>query len=68
MLGINNIYCGDALELLKEIKNESIDVIIVDPPYFLLNNEWDKKQWDNQEDYIESVSYTHLTLPTIYSV
>lgn len=53
MLELNKIYCGDALALLKSIDDISVDAIIVDPPYFLLNNEWDKKQWNNQDDYLE---------------
>jgi len=35
MLEINKIHQGDSLELMKEIKDESIDLIIIDPPYFL---------------------------------
>jgi site-specific DNA-methyltransferase (adenine-specific) len=31
---INRIYCVDALEFLKEIPDESIDMIFADPPYF----------------------------------
>lgn len=30
---IDEIYCGDALKLLKEIPGESIDLIITDPPF-----------------------------------
>lgn len=33
MLKINNIYCGDCLEILKEIDNGSIDLTITSPPY-----------------------------------
>lgn len=29
------IKCGDCLELIKDIKDKSIDCIITDPPYFL---------------------------------
>jgi DNA modification methylase len=37
---LNNIYCGDSLELLKDIPNDSIDLIFADPPYNLqLNGE-----------------------------
>jgi DNA modification methylase len=33
---VNNIlYCGDNLEVLKkEIKDESVDLIYIDPPFF----------------------------------
>lgn len=30
---INKIVCGDALELIKNLPNESIDIIVTDPPY-----------------------------------
>lgn len=30
---LNKIYCGDAYELIKEIPDNSIDLIITDPPY-----------------------------------
>jgi len=33
MLEPNKIYQGDCLELMKQIPNESIDLIIADPPY-----------------------------------
>ena len=29
----NNIYCGDALHLLKELPNDCIDLIVTSPPY-----------------------------------
>lgn len=29
----NKIYCGDCIELMKQIENDSIDLIIADPPY-----------------------------------
>ena len=33
MLKRNNIYEGDALELLKKVADSSVDLIIADPPY-----------------------------------
>jgi len=32
-LELNKIYCMDCLEGMKEIPDESIDLIITDPPY-----------------------------------
>lgn len=34
---INNIYLGNAYELIKQIPNESIDLIMTDPPYDIKN-------------------------------
>lgn len=30
---LNKVYKGDCLELMKDIPDESIDMILVDPPY-----------------------------------
>lgn len=37
------IRCGDSLKCLKNIKNNSIDCVITDPPYFIdgMGNNWD---------------------------
>lgn len=48
---LNNIYLGDCIDLLKEIKSSSIDLIATDPPYeiFFEKHEWDSKNsldWD----------------------
>lgn len=31
----NGIYCGDARELARAIPDESVDLVVIDPPYFL---------------------------------
>lgn len=33
MLEPNKIYCGDCLDLMKEIPDKSIDLVLTDPPY-----------------------------------
>ena len=33
---LNEIICGDCLEILSDIPNESIDFILTDPPYFII--------------------------------
>ena len=47
----NQIFMGDCLELLKNVKNESIDLIATDPPYeiFFEKNRWDSKNSLNWE-------------------
>jgi site-specific DNA-methyltransferase (adenine-specific) len=38
---------GDALELIKEIPDESIDLILTDPPYNEVDMKWDNfKEWN----------------------
>ena len=46
----NKIICGDCIELMKKIPDNSIDMVCTDPPYFLdgLGNDWDKKNIDNK--------------------
>jgi site-specific DNA-methyltransferase (adenine-specific) len=42
-LAINQLYTGDALELMDELEPSSVDLVLTDPPYFLekLDNSWD---------------------------
>jgi DNA modification methylase len=50
----NKIYLGDCIELLKKLDNESVDLIIADPPYNLgkdFGNGSDK--WEKVEDWVE---------------
>ncbi len=35
------LYCGDCLELMKDIPNKSIDLILCDLPYGRTHNKWD---------------------------
>lgn len=40
----HKIICGDYIEVMKDIENESIDLIVTDPPYNVLALEWDKNK------------------------
>ncbi len=57
---VNKIICGDALELLPQIEENSIDVVLTDPPYFLdkLDNNWDYEEVSDQNN-----QYTIKSLP-----
>jgi DNA modification methylase len=64
---INNIYQGDCIELLKNVADESVDLIFADPPYNLqlngelyrpnqtkvdaVSDDWDK--FESKEKYDE---------------
>jgi len=48
---INKIYCMDALELLKQIPDQSVDLIITDPPFGC--NATLKGNYNDDEDYIK---------------
>ncbi|MBN1546530.1 MAG: site-specific DNA-methyltransferase [Syntrophaceae bacterium] len=43
MLRLNDVYCGDCLEMMKQIDDNSIDTIITDPPYGInfMGKKWD---------------------------
>lgn len=47
----NKIYWGNCVELLKNLPDRSVDLIILDPPYWkVVNQKWDY-QWRTMEDY-----------------
>lgn len=50
MLKLNKIYNMDCMVGMKEIPDNSIDLIAIDSPYNIKIAEWDK--WEKQEDYI----------------
>lgn len=43
MLGLNNVYLGDCLEVMKEIDDKSIDMILCDLPYGITAAKWDSE-------------------------
>ena len=53
----DEIYCGNSLELMKEIPNETIDLIVTDPPFAInfkaKKNNYNRKQDNVLEGYIE---------------
>ena len=50
---MNNIelYCGDCLEVMKDIPDKSINLVLIDPPYNIGKDKWDK--WKTVEDYVK---------------
>lgn len=40
---MNKLICGDCLSEMKELNDESIDLILTDPPYGCTYNDWDIK-------------------------
>lgn len=50
MLALNKIYLGDCLDLLPEIENDSIDLAITSPPYFVqkqYEKDWTLEKYEN---------------------
>ncbi len=51
MIEINKIYNMDCLDGMKLIDNESIDLVIIDPPLGVRK----KEEWDNFENFIKNI-------------
>lgn len=50
---LTNLCNVDCLKFLKTVEDESVDQVLVDPPYFeIMKNDWDN-QWDTENDYLE---------------
>jgi site-specific DNA-methyltransferase (adenine-specific) len=47
---INQVFHGECIEMMKNIPNNSIDMVCTDPPYFLdgLGDDWNKETIDNK--------------------
>jgi len=43
---------GAALEVMGGMEADSIDLIVTDPPYFKVKNEWWDRQWDNAAAFL----------------
>ena len=56
---INKIILGDAEKILREIEDNSIDLVLTDPPYFLdkMDNSWDPKTVSKITDYCHVVKF-----------
>lgn len=51
MNNLNTIINGDCVEQLKKLPDRSVDLIILDPPYWkVINEHWDYK-WRTESDY-----------------
>ena len=46
---INKIICGDCLDVMRDIPNDSIDLIIIDPPYLTTKESWDQEEVVNEK-------------------
>lgn len=43
MIETNKVYCMDAFELLKQLPDNSVNLVLTDPPYGITSNEWDNE-------------------------
>ena len=57
------LYCGDCLELMKDIPDKSINLVLIDPPYNIGKDKWDK--WKTVEDYVEFMGKVFLEIQRV---
>ena len=62
---MNNIelYCSDCLEVMKDIPDKSINLVLIDPPYNIGKDKWDK--WKTVEDYVEFMGKVFLEIQRV---
>jgi DNA modification methylase len=69
VLESNVIYCGDCLKKLKDIPDESVDLIYIDPPFSSNRNYvafWEEQEKRHFEDRFENVqAYIEYMRPRI---
>ena len=53
-LEINNVYCGNSIELIKQIVSESVHLILSDIPYGIGSDEWDVLHDNTNSAYLGS--------------
>lgn len=51
-MDVNYIVNDDCLNLMKKLPDNSVDLIIADPPYYKIKGEFDFK-WETVDEYIE---------------
>lgn len=61
----NKIYCMDCLEGMKQLPNESIDLVVTSPPY---NIGIDYNEYDDKRDWQEYYSWCENWLKEIFRV
>ena len=70
MMDSNKIYHGNCLELFGDIDDNTIDLIITDPPFFVLNQnkKLEDSEWDNFADIEEFMEFTKDWIEKCYRV
>ena len=46
------VITGDCLEVMPTLADSSVDLILTDPPYFKVKNEWWDRQWDTAAGFL----------------
>ena len=57
------LYCGDCLEVMKDIPDKSINLVLIDPPYNIGKDKWDK--WKTVDKYVEFMGKVFLEIQRV---
>lgn len=57
------LYQDDCLEVLKNIPSKSINLVLIDPPYNIGKDKWDK--WDTVEEYVNFMGKVFLEIQRV---
>jgi site-specific DNA-methyltransferase (adenine-specific) len=57
------LYQGDCLKVIKNIPSKSINLVLIDPPYNIGKDKWDK--WETVEDYIQFMGKVFLEIQRV---
>lgn len=57
------LYNEDCLEILKSIPDKSVNLVLIDPPYNIGKDKWDK--WKTVEDYVEFMGKVFLEIQRV---
>lgn len=65
MVKVENIklYNGDCLEIMKDVPDKSVDLVLIDPPYNISKDDWDK--WKTVEDYVDFMGNVFLEIQRV---
>ena len=57
------LYNGDCLEIMKDIPDKTINLVLIDPPYNIGKDKWDK--WDTVEEYVGFMGKVFLEIQRV---
>jgi adenine-specific DNA-methyltransferase len=60
-----DLRLGDCLEILPTLEDNSVDLILTDPPYYKVKGDYWDRQWDTPQGFLE---WLDLVLAELYRV
>lgn len=57
------LFNGDCLEIMKTLPDKSVNLVLIDPPYNIGKDKWDK--WKTVEDYVEFMGKVFLEIQRV---